>query len=585
MHLAYSCLAISDLDSTTIETWRAAGIVCLVGSYISVFPPTSLPAGWDIAQALWQRILRKSDLAFLGKDLDDLPFEAVMHCYPNRRAIRPIIQKLFCEKKPNSIHRCLFSSLQSGMAKGLITTNYDLAFDSLAEVDPGAVTVFDRQSFDSYLKLGSGSPSPPKVYFKIHGTAAPGAEETIVCDLQAEGWLDPWKRDLLLEVVRDRTLIVIGYSGRDFDICPELVNSARQAHTVWLQPRRGALQPNAQRVLRERRGVVVEGDLVDFLKILLDPNLRVSAPSPQTVHLDDFDPALTEEWRLQVLNWIACPTLLYESFSELKDKPALRQSLRGHCGLYRDAVRALEPEVATSHGSRDERLRRMIDLSCARFIYGQHFKAWTMLNRVDTELLDHPSATDDLRAAATEARMIMYMCAAQVARALRLTPILRYIQGQADPLYRRTRTILQESGAWGRLEALQQNAERIGVATADGLPLPARRGYRSLGLVSMDVIMKRDWIRSGRWRLTPEKERMALETIAKAEHYGWHHEAWKLNWIMLFRGTGNKMQYFRSWRKHFRATQYPRFARLLQLFLNLVPTGPEQTFEADRYWN
>jgi hypothetical protein len=101
----------------------------------------------------------------------------------------------------------------------------------------------------------------------------------------------------------------------------------------------------------------------------------------------------------------------------------------------------------------------------------------------------------------------------------------------------------------------------------------------------MDVIMKRDWIRSGRWRLTPEKERMALEIIAKAEHYGWHHEAWKLNWILLFRGTGHKMQYFRSWRKHFRATQYPRFARLLQLFLNLVPTGPEQTFEEDRYWH
>lgn len=329
----------------------------------------------------------------------------------------------------------------------------------------------------------------------------------------------------------------------------------------------------------------MEGDLVDFLKILLDPNLTVSAPAPQAVHLDDFDPALTEEWRLQVLNWIACPTLLYESFSELNDKPALRQSLRGHCGLYRDAVRALESEVAASLGSRDERLRRMIDLSCARFIYGQHLKAWTMLNRVDTELLDHLSATDDLRAAATEARMIMYMRAAQVARALRFKPILRYIQDQADPLYRRTRTVLQESGAWGRLEALQQNAERIGVATADGLPLPVRRGYRSLGLVSMDVIMKRDWIRSGSWRLTPEKERVALETIAKAEHYGWHHEAWKLNWILLFRGTGDKKQYFRSWRKHFRATQYPLFSRLLQLFLNLVPTGPEQAFEEDHYWD
>jgi hypothetical protein len=594
LYLAYSCVAISDLDSATIETWRSAGVVYLVGSYVSVFPPTNLPAGWDITQALWQRILRKSDLAFLGRnrddpkdrgDLVDIPFEAVMHCYPNRTAIRPIIQRLLCAREPNPIHRCLFSSLKSGLSKGLITTNYDLAFDSLAEGDPDIVTVFDPRSFDDYRHLRSGSSSSPKVYFKIHGTAAPGAEETIVCDLQAEGWLDPWKRDLLLEITRGRTLILLGYSGRDFDICPELVNYTEQAHTVWLQRSLGDLQPNARRVLSERRGIVVEGDLIDFLRTLLDPDLTVSAPSPQTVRLDDFDPALTGEWRLQILNWIACPTLLYESSSELRNQPALKQSLLGHCGLYRDAVRALESELAIPHRSLDERLHRTIDLCCARFIYGQHLKAWTMLNLVDRELYDHASATDDLRAAATEARMIMYMRAAQVSRALRLKPILRYIQRKADPLYQRARATLQKSGAWGRLEALQQNAERIGVATADGLPLPARRGYRSLGLVSMDVIMKRDWIRSGCWRLTPEKECMAQEIIAKAEKYGWHHEAWKLNWILLFRGTGDKKQYFLSWRKHFRATQYPRFARILQFLLNLVPTGPKQTFEEDHYWN
>ena len=52
--------------------------------------------------------------------------------------------------------------------------------------------------------------------------------------------------------------------------------------------------------------------------------------------------------------------------------------------------------------------------------------------------------------------------------------------------------------------------------------------------------------RSGHWLLTPEKQEAALEYIAKAEHYGWDHEAWKLNWIVLCRGTGDKMQYFCS---------------------------------------
>ena len=59
MRLAYSCAAVSDLDSTTIETWRTAGLVYLVGSYISIFPPTNLPTGQNMGQAIWERILRE----------------------------------------------------------------------------------------------------------------------------------------------------------------------------------------------------------------------------------------------------------------------------------------------------------------------------------------------------------------------------------------------------------------------------------------------------------------------------------------------------------------------------------------------
>jgi hypothetical protein len=524
-------------------------------------------------------------LRFLGRDLDDIPFEAIMQCYPRRGGIRSTIRKRFCEKEPNAIHRCLYSSLQCGMAQSLITTNYDLAFDSLAESDPHCVTVFDEAGFDNYCHLRSLSPSAPRVYFKIHGTAAPGAENTIVCDLEAEGWPAPWKRDLLLELTADRTLVVLGYSGRDFDICPDLANYTKQAQTVWLQPHRGTLQPNAQRVLDERGGIVVEGDLVDFLRLLVDPHLTVPTPVPKPVRLDDFDSSCTDEWRLNLLNWIACPKLLFESFAELADKPGLRRALYGHCGRYRDAVDEFAIELKSIPASRDEELRRTVHRLSARFIYGQHVGSWTALNRVDKELLKHAAAADDLRSLAMEARMIMYMRAAQVARVFRFTPILRYIQHKAKPLYIHARKILQEIGAWGRLEALQQNAERIGVATPDGLPMPARRGYRSLGLLSMDIIMRRDWIRSGRWRLTPEKQRQAKEYIAKAEQYGWHHEAWKLNWIMLWRGTGEKAQYFRAWRRHFGATQYPASAKLLQLLLNLIPTGPEHAFDEGHYWN
>jgi hypothetical protein len=207
-----------------------------------------------------------------------------------------------------------------------------------------------------------------------------------------------------------------------------------------------------------------------------------------------------------------------------------------------------------------------------------------MLNQVNEELLREASSSEDLRTLAIEARMIMYMRGAQVARALRLSRLLRYIQGKAGPLYSAALESLQKLGAWGRLEALQQNAERIGIAKSEALPLPTRRGYRSLGLASMHAITQRDWIRTGRWRLSPAKERDAIECAAKAAAYGWQHEAWKLNWILLFRGSGRKWHYFRPWLKHFRATQYPLLARVFQLFINIVPTGEEGDFEDERYW-
>lgn len=582
----YSSLRLSDLDGATLDAWQSTGIVFLVGSYVSTFPPTNLPTGSDTTQALWQRILRKADLDFLRTDLSDVPFEAIMQCYPDRTAIQPIIRKLFCITEPNPVHQCLVSSLRSGKSKGLITTNYDLGFDSALAGDQGIITIFDQAGFDRYRSLYTGPGIRPKPYFKIHGTAAPGGEETIVCDLEAEGWLRPWKRELLSQMIEGRTLVLIGYSGSDFDLCPELAESTRQAHTVWLQPSLGHVKANAKRVLDRTAGVVVIGDLIEFLNVLLKEDLTALPWAPRPADLDDFDPALTDEWRLEILNWIGCARLLYQSLNNVKRKgPAFRRALYGHSGRYGDVVRQLEAEPRSSPSSAEERLRQRIDLACARFIYGEHLRAWRMLNQVDQELLSLTSASEDLRTRAIEARMVVYMRAAQVARALHLTQLQRYIRGKACQPYSMALKSLQELGAWGRLEALQQNAERIGIAKSDALPLPARRGYRSLGLVSMHIITQRDWFRAGRWRLSAAKERGAIEGAAKAKAYGWHHEAWKLNWILLFRGHGKKWHYFREWLKHFRATQYPPLARVFQLFINLVPTGEERDFEDERYWH
>jgi hypothetical protein len=84
----------------------------------------------------------------------------------------------------------------------------------------------------------------------------------------------------------------------------------------------------------------------------------------------------------------------------------------------------------------------------------------------------------------------------------------------------------------------------------------------------MDVITKRDWMRSG--EMTPLKERIALCCIRKAEQYGWEHEAWKFHWILLWRGDRrNRRLHLIGWWKHFKKTQYPPLGRLFQVIVNL----------------
>ncbi len=579
--MVYESRSVAELDPATLQRWRDKGIVFLIGSYVSVFPPTSLSFGWATSQALWRRILDRSDLDLLGADLDDVPFEAIMQCYPNRAAIRPIIRSLFSASDPNPVHRSLVAALRTDWVCGLITTNYDLALDSALREVGNHPIIFDEPSYDRYQALNAAHSARPKGCFKIHGTAAPGFESTIVCDLDAEGWLNDWKRRLLLDMTQDRTLVLIGYSGSDFDICPELAQSARQAHTVWLQPRPTDVRPNAARVLHKRSGTLVLGDLISFLNVLLDIHIAVSPPSPAPINLDAFDRRLMAGWRLQILTWMACPRLLSRALS---GDTGIRLAVYAQTGRYKDAVLALERSLLEADADVRERLHLQIQLASSRFIYGQHIRSWRMLNRIDREIANLSGPSEDLRIYSIETRMMMLMRAAQIARGFRLRSLLARMRKRTAPLYLEARQVLQNKGAWGRLEALQQNAERIGVATSDGLPLPTRRGYRSLGLVSMHVITQRDWLRSGNWKLTDEKQGQAIKCLAKAEEYGWNHEAWKFSWILLCRGSGKKASYLRSFWKYFWRTQYPFLSRFFQLFVNLVPTGSEHKFEDDEYW-
>ena len=553
----YRCARLADCRED-IASLRTRSPVVLVGSFISTYAPTSLPSGIAVCDSLWRLLFGTHWPTWLEADFWRMPFESLIQCYPDRPSISCIVRRLFAAHTPNPVHRALADGLASGTLSSVITTNYDCALEACG---PGFVPITTEADYDSWRQ------TTPAACFKIHGTATEGLEGSLVCDLASEGRLPVWKRELLHTLIAERTVIILGYSGRDFDICPELADAHVPLDLVWLQRSRRDLVPNAVRALERRKGLLVLGDLVEFLTTLLDQPLNAERVPVTWDARPHFPNDVIVEWRSNILDWMACATLLRSTPAPHDDIARIRReaALGGHTGRYRDAARAFERANKVASVLRQERLGFQLQSAGAWFIYGRYHRAWRYLRTVERSL--QRSGDQDLLLTTLELRMIMYMRLAQLARLLRSSRLLTHAQDQSRPAYETARPLLEALGAWGRLAALRQNAERIGIAVEKDLALPAAQGYSSLGQPAMDVITKRDWLRTG--TMTSVKERVGRSCITKAERYGWDHEAWKFHWILLCRGTErHRMRHFAGWCRHFWKTQYPPLGRLFQLWNN-----------------
>jgi hypothetical protein len=222
--------------------------VFLVGSFVSVFQPTGLPTGTSISEAFWDFIFGNGYPDWLKNDFVRVPFESVMDCYPDPNAISGITRKLFDVTTPNAVHEALSTGLINGTVAGIITTNYDRAFEACLLGCPDVTTVATCADVRQYRNS-----SASRMCFKIHRTAKPGLEKTLICSLRDEGRLKSWKRQLLFELLQRHPLVIVGYSGRDFDICPELAESTIPFEVVSLQPSRRNVQANAEGSGTQRR--------------------------------------------------------------------------------------------------------------------------------------------------------------------------------------------------------------------------------------------------------------------------------------------------------------------------------------------
>lgn len=139
------------------------------------------------------------------------------------------------------MHLAFAQLMNRGIIEHIITTNYGEGLERACSVvcQPARLpqVIVNRLEADQALLT-------KPVIFKIHGCARPGNEKSLVVTLREEGEMPVWKRNLLGQLINGKALLVCGYSGLDFEVCPELIH-LRPTSVTWNSYDDPSIKPEA----------------------------------------------------------------------------------------------------------------------------------------------------------------------------------------------------------------------------------------------------------------------------------------------------------------------------------------------------
>jgi hypothetical protein len=548
---------VASLSSSELKSILGTDpFVALVGSGVSIWHPTKLPAGQEFTSAAVKVLFGRAVLPDISKDqqtsleelLEIVPFEALNERCPNQQKLRSLIARLYGGKcEPNSIHKALGDLVASNRISSIITTNYDLALD-LALTDKGCAltTVFVDTQIQSVTD---------RAYFKVHGTIAAGNEDTLVYSLQLESAMSPWKRDLLEKLVRDRVLLIVGYSGFDFEVCPQLPK-AKPTKIIWNFRTDEDLQksPGYRRLVAD--GIRVEsliGDMRTVFELLgcTDSPTKISDATfgVESMLTATFSRREVILWCANVLNSMGHGRLSLHALKQLVPKQeADYEILRAypesehHRGKYRDAERSY---MRAAKLAPDEVSRRIaiLDASDEARCFGHWRRASRMIevavNNASASM--GPSELVRLRARELLKRTLINGHWIQVATKFRLRKIATSKREEAAAWIREGSKLAIENGLWFDFQQFRLWADRMDMSANIVLssgpfqPPASREGYTQLGYSLALLMVTRDQAKAEK-RLGD----VTLQTISElekalrvAEELGSYPEMWKMTRLFI----------------------------------------------------
>jgi len=396
-----------------------------------------------------------------------------------------------------------------------------------------------------------------RIYFKIHGSADDRNGETLVFALSQESRLPEWKRALLYRIFKQHPfLLIIGYSGSDFEICPEL-SSMPIEHIFW-NIRGDEPSLNAKRLSQYKTIHFLKGDMRDLLTTVTGST--VCAEREKSHHLlSKFRTQFTER---ELMQWGAF--LLYKmgfllpafricthledhrlTVADRIDVLRLKARLYFHLGKYKKAGRLYSSLAEESKGVNSIlQAESLMDASAAYKCYGNMNKSIQCLT----------TAGEIVRAITGKERnrllSKLHLCHAglllfnyQFVKIKESFTRSRHESTEIkEKIHRnlcKTCEYAVECGSWFDFQEAALWAQRMNISLSELTqkmnyppPPPPREGYKYLTSHMSQMIEARDTLKDENL-LSSEEESELNEYLQFCKMTGNNAEAWKLLLIRI----------------------------------------------------
>lgn len=305
-------------------------LIFLIGAGCSIDAPSCLLDSRTMMKEIVKFTCAESEIEKV-LELDDLKYEVLLEIV--REQIDPDLKVLdyygLCNK-PNIHHFFFADAIKKGNI--IITTNFDSLIEyALLQLNVSKediTTLITRNDYGKFNEKGKELMNGVYTLFKIHGSVKniitnEDTRDYLISLIEKLGsykspfilfQVEPFKRSLLENILNDRTLIVMGYSGfNDYDVTPTLRSLKNLKKIVWINHIEN--NNNKEEIVEIRKSENSSQKEMDKLnKILLElkqtnPNLPIYRIDANTTNLIrkvlTFKPDInSENFAIDFQKWI-----------------------------------------------------------------------------------------------------------------------------------------------------------------------------------------------------------------------------------------------------------------------------------------